>query len=152
MKLIITFFGHRDFIGTEEYENKLFAILENLIGRNAVEFYLGGYGNGDAFFYQCCKKYQLLHQNAKLIFITPYLLSNDLQDKTKKYDLVIYPELEKVPPKFAILHRNRYMIDKADIVITCIQYTKGGAYQAYLYAKKQGKTIIELQTEKFPLS
>ena len=66
--------------------------------------------------------------------------------------LAIYPELEKVPPKFAILHRNRYMIDKADIVITYIQYTKGGAYQAYLYAKKQGKNIIELQTENFPLS
>ena len=143
--MVITFFGHRDFYGTEKDENYLLNILENLIAGNTVEFYLGGYGNSDIFFHKCCKEYQRMHKNAKLIFITPYLLSNDLQEKAKKYDFVIYPELENVHPKCAILHRNRYMIDKSDIIITHIQRKRGGAYQAYLYAKKQGKNIIELQ-------
>lgn len=143
--MIITFFGHRDFYSTENDEKYLLSILENSIAGNTVEFYLGGYGNSDTFFHKCCKEYQRIHGNANLIFITPYLTSNNLQEKAKKYDSVIYPELENIHPKFAILHRNRYMIDKSDTVITCIQHKKGGAYQAYLYAKKQRKNIIELQ-------
>ena len=146
--MIVTFFGHRDFCESDQDGEKLLLLLESLTGGEDVEFYLGGYGKGDEFFYKYCRKYQNRHENAKLIFISPYLFSKSLKEKSEKYDLVIYPALEKIPPKFAITYRNRFMIDQSNVVITYIQYRNGGAYQAYLYAKKRGKKIVDLQMEK----
>lgn len=140
--MIISFFGHRNFCATEASKTILMDILETLAGSQCVEFYLGGYGGFDVFAYQCCYQYQKTHPHVKLIFVSPYLSSNYLQEKTEKYDCVIYPEIEKIPPKLAILYRNRYMIEKSDFVIAYIRYQRGGAYQAVVYAEKKGKTII----------
>ena len=89
-----------------------------------------------------------MHPRVKLIFITPYLLSNRLQEQSEKYDCVVYPALEKIPPKFAISYRNRYMVENSDIIISYVRYNRGGAYQACLYAKKRKKRIISLETEE----
>ena len=56
----------------------------------------------------------------------------------------LYPELERVPPRFAITHRNRYMVEKADLVIAYVSRARGGAYQAYRHALRKGKTVINL--------
>ncbi len=62
----------------------------------------------------------------------------------RDYDSVVYPGIEDKPPKFAITYRNRYMIDKADLVIAYINHEWGGAYKTYSYAKRKGKRIINL--------
>ena len=61
-----------------------------------------------------------------------------------EYDGIVYPPLENVPPRYAILHRNRYMVERADLVIACITRSRGGAYQTYLHARRKGKTMINL--------
>lgn len=147
--MVISFFGHRDFCESGAYEKKLLDILEDLVGQNVAEFYLGGYGEFDSFAYRCCKQYKKTHPHVKLIYVTPYLLQNDLKEKSENYDEILYPEIENVPPKFAILYRNRYMVEKSDLVISYIQYHRGGAYQAYSYARKKGKRIVALETESF---
>lgn len=40
------------------------------------------------------------------------------------------------------------MIDRADLVICCIQHESGGAYKSIQYAKKLSKRIINLADEK----
>ncbi len=146
--MIITFCGHAQYEPTDQDEQKLIAILEETIGEQKVEFYLGGYGKFDHFAYRCCKKYKMQHPNVSLVYITPYLTvsyqKNHLEYQKAKFDSIIYPNLERKPLRFAISYRNQYMIDCADFVIAYISRDWGGAYKTYRYAKHQGKTIFNL--------
>ncbi len=61
------------------------------------------------------------------------------------YEHSIYPEiLETAPKRFAIDHRNRWMISQSDIIISYITRNFGGAAKYKSIAQKQGKQIIEL--------
>ena len=56
----------------------------------------------------------------------------------------IYPEgIELVPPKFRIDYRNKWMLDKADTVITYV-IRPGGASKYRDMAIKKGKRILDL--------
>ena len=146
--MIITFCGHGNFNKTEAFERIVLEILEDKIGDNTAEIYLGEYGDFDRFAYDCCQKYKNIHPNISLIFITPYITEeyqkNHLIHQKKRFDAIIYPELEKVPLRFAISCRNKYMVDKSDIVIAYVNHKWGGAYQTYKYAKSKKKDIFNL--------
>ena len=64
------------------------------------------------------------------------------------YDDVIFPPLESVPRKFAILKRNEWMVEEADLVIAYVMYSWGGAVKTLEYAKRKKKTIINLACTK----
>ncbi|MBO5357445.1 MAG: hypothetical protein J6A95_06715 [Clostridia bacterium] len=141
--MIITFCGHSDFIRKDEYEQRILDILEKETGDSGAEIYLGEYGAFDSFAYECSKKFQQTHKNVSLVFITPYLLGI-ANDKKARYDNIIYPELERVPKRYAILKRNEYMIEKADVVIAFVNRNYGGAYKSYNYAKRKNKKLYNL--------
>lgn len=151
--MIVTFCGHDQFHKTQEYEQKIFAFLEEKVGDQPVEMYLGGYGDFDGFAYDCCKKYKERHPKAVLVFVTPYLTVEYQQSHLKyqktKYDLILYPEIENKPLRFAIFYRNRWMVKKADYVICGIDHDWGGAYKTYQYAKRQKKPIINITGKEF---
>ena len=146
--MIITFCGHSQFIKKEEHEQRILKFFEDKIGDNPADLYLGGYGNFDKFAYYCGKKYKATHPKVSLIFVTPYLnVKNEYQQsvcKKNMYDLIIYPEIEDKPLKFAISYRNKYMVEKADYVIAYIDHEWGGAYQTYKHAKRKHKEILNL--------
>ena len=61
----------------------------------------------------------------------------------------IYPEgLEKTPKRFAILKRNQWMIDNADIILYFSERSFGGVATAIEYAQKKSKKLISLNTKK----
>lgn len=68
--MVIAFLGHSDFIGWAEYESTMMHLLKAIIGEEAVDFYLGGYGNFDSFAYECCRKYKLNNKRCNLVFIS----------------------------------------------------------------------------------
>lgn len=80
----------------------------------------------------------------ELIFITPYLDKNYSKLELAKYyyDDVIFPPIESVPRKFAILKRNEWMVKQVDLVIAYVKYSWGGAAKALEYAKRKKKRII----------
>lgn len=152
--MIITFFGHSDYLDNSEDEEELFSALETIVCDQPVDFYLGGYGNFDSFAYRCAKRYKECKKNAKLVFITPYLDKwlNERKDfLIKLYDEIVYPPIEHVPQKFAILKRNEWMIDRTDHVIVYIRRHYGGAYKALLYAHKQNKPYTNLYKGNYEL-
>jgi uncharacterized phage-like protein YoqJ len=110
--------------------------------------YLGGYGGFDDFAYDCCKKYKQTHPGISLVFVTPYLTEayqkDHLQNQEKRFDYILYPEIENRLPKYAIVYRNKYMVEKADVVIAYVLHDFGGAYATYTYAKRKGKEIFNL--------
>ena len=146
--MIITFCGHSLFTKTQEQEQKILAFLEDVAGDEPVDFYLGGYGDFDAFAYECCKKYQKTHPNASLIFVTPYITQSYRKTRLSyledSYDGTVYPEIENTPPRFAILARNCWMVERADHVICGIRYERGGAYKTYQHAVRRKKPIFNV--------
>ena len=71
--MIISFFGHSQFTPSSIIEKKMLSTINELIGENKADFYLGGLGDFDSFAYSCCKKYIAHNSNASLVFVTPYL-------------------------------------------------------------------------------
>ncbi|MBR2870339.1 MAG: hypothetical protein IKB98_03045 [Clostridia bacterium] len=145
--MIISFFGHADFSEKNKYEKPLFDLLCQLCkNANSVEFLLGGYGNFDSFAYNVCLEFKKAKKNVTLTFVTPYIgkyLENRpfLRDQ---YDQIVYPPLENVPKKFAIIKRNEWMINGSDCVICFIHKTYGGAFSSFNYAKKKNKKVFNI--------
>ena len=140
--MIISFCGHSDYTESPKDEALVLEILQQTAGDGDVEFYLGEYGKFDYFAYRCAQKYRAINPNARLYFITPYI--NAQTNGNKKFDEIIYPPLENVPPKFAISHRNRWMVERSDVIIAYISHKFGGAYTTYKYAVSNNKKIFNL--------
>ena len=148
--MIIAFCGHSDYIENPEDEKKILDILQKEGVDAGNEFFLGEYGGFDTFSYKCAKGFKNTHPNNKLIFVTPYLIDGNrkknMEFKRERFDLIIYPELENIPPRFAILYRNRWIVEQADIIIAYITHKYGGAYTMYRYAKQKNKKIYNIAT------
>lgn len=146
--MIVTFCGNAQFSKSEEYEQKILAFLEERVGDQPADMYLGGYGGFDSFAYDCCKKYKETHPNISLVFVTPYLTvdyqRNRLQYEKPRYDSILYPDIEDKPKRYAITYRNKYMVEKADYVVAFVSHGWGGAYTTYKHAKRKGKEIFNL--------
>ena len=143
--MTVTFCGHSQYFGKGEDEQKILSLLLQLVGDSPAELFLGGYGAFDDFARKCGRKYQKEHPNTKLVFVTPYM---NKECKKDLYDDIIYPPIEDKPLKFAILYRNRWMVENSDFVIAYITHTWGGAYQTYKYAKRQKKQIYNLSEKE----
>lgn len=146
--MIITFCGHRDFVKTEKIENMLIELLEFFAKeRETIDCYCGGYGQFDGFAAECVRKAKKDFENIRNCLIIPYI-SLSFQEKIKYlndyYDEIIYPPLENIPTKYAIIKRNEWMIDKADLLITYVKHSWGGAAKSLEYAKRKNTTIFYL--------
>ena len=52
--------------------------------------------------------------------------------------------IEAVPPRFAIVWRNKWMLRQSDYVVTYVTHSWGGAAQFASLAERQKKTVIHL--------
>ncbi len=68
------------------------------------------------------------------------------------YDDIIYPPIENAPLRFAIVKRNEYMVDIADLLICFVERKYGGAYRTLLYAGRKKKRIINLSAKEQTVS
>ncbi len=150
--MIITFCGHSQ-IAQDDclFERTLSAIMQS-VKEEVVCFYLGGYGDFDNIALRACKKYKESHPTVRIVFVTPYLSQRYLKNREvvlKRYDEVVFPEIENVLPRFAILKRNEWMVKKADFVIAYVNYGWGGAANTLAYAFKQKKPFLNLGQKVF---
>lgn len=146
--MIVAFCGHSDYSGNRNDEYEIIKILKSKAQDNKCELFLGQYGGFDGFALNCAKKLKECYTDTKLIFVTPYIYPeykkiNDEYAK-KDFDEIIYPELENVPPRYAILQRNKWIVSKADVLICYITHKYGGAYKMYIEAKRKNKEIYNI--------
>lgn len=152
--MIVTFIGHSKIHYGSDEEKALLNALETSIKGEDVTFYIGLDGRFDWLAKNCCLQYKRKHGNAKLVFVTPYIddkYLKNLRFAIEGFDEVLYPDLEKVPKRYAIAARNHYMIDNADIVVhyTCNLF--GNASKYVDYASTKHKKMIDLfMLMKFP--
>lgn len=141
----ITFCGHKTIDEQEKVFSQLTKIINEIIKNNCqnynIVFYCGGYGDFDNL---SEKAIEYVRKNSGVnctkTFVTPYLNINKVKHSyIEKYDDIIYPALENVPLKYAILKRNEWMIKNSNLVIAYVKYTWGGAYKTLSFARKNKK-------------
>ncbi len=140
------FFGHRDAPVT--VKPRLMSCVESLIVEHGVtKFYVGNQGNFDRM-----AKSVLQTLQKKYAYIIYYIVLAYFPSQKEEVDdaETIYPDgLETVPRRFAISHRNRWMLQQSDYVVGYITHSWGGAAQFFAQAKRQGKQVINLGEEPF---
>jgi uncharacterized phage-like protein YoqJ len=145
--MIITFCGHSNCLFSDEEKEKLKQLLiEKIIKNPTCKFYLGGYGDFDSLCLRTLRELKTDFPDIELLFITPYLDKNYSKLELAKYyyEDVIFPPIENVPRKFAILKRNEWMVDSAELVIAYVKYSWGGAAKTLEYAKRKKVPIINI--------
>ena len=94
---------------------------------------------------------QYRDDNSSLVLVLPYATAEYLnnQESYENYysEVEISDEASKAHPKAAIQIRNREMVDRANLILCCIEREEGGAWQTVQYAKQQGKTVTNLAEE-----
>ena len=150
----VAFFGHRyiDLFsqaesGVEKY------IKDLLINYEYVDFLVGRDGEFDQIVSSTVKRMKraVRDDNSSLIWVLPYPKAEYEKNEDNFYEyydeIEICEESSRAHFKSAIQIRNRYMVDRADLVICYIDHENGGAYQTVKYAEKQGKKIIKIANE-----
>lgn len=136
--MITTFCGHSDIIFTEAIYQKLYNEIKKVIKEGCDKFLLGGYGNFDLTAAKIIYSLKESYCNIQSILVIPYL---NKKYNTDLYDDTIYPPLEYIPKKFAILKRNEWMVNNSDIIISYVEHNWGGAAKTLRYAEKKNKII-----------
>ena len=146
--LTCTFFGHRD-MDYFPYQDKIEAILIDLIQNCGVtQFYSGYRGNFDRLCAYLVWELKFRYPQIKNTLVLSYL-SYKKEDFVlpKFFDDSVYLLETPVPPRFAITHTNRKMVDLAGYVVSGIKHEHGGAFTACKYARKHGKIMIDIYEE-----
>ena len=93
---------------------------------------MGGYGAFDRLAASVLSDTKQRYPNIELILILVYL--NRVKD-IYPCDSSLYPPLESVPQKLAIVKRNQWMVDQADIVVSYVLHSWGGAAMMLEYVR-----------------
>ena len=107
--MTVTFVGHSLVLLWDRVMEVVKEKIRNCISEcKSVTFYLGGYGEFDKLCASACRELKREREGIDLVYVTPYF---ELKDQKKiselqrsgLYDSSIYPPIERVPPRFAIL-------------------------------------------------
>ena len=143
----VSLFGHRETECLWQTNDQLTLILKDLIQtKSHVNFLIGRSGEFDQYAASVIKSVQkdMGKENNDIVLVLPYRIA-DMDYYEKYYDSVIIPEeLYGVHPKSAITLRNKWMIERSDLVVVFVEYKNGGAYSAMKYAQKLDKPVINL--------
>lgn len=106
----------------------------------AETFYLGGYGDFDRLAAAAVRRQKAVYPSIESVLVLPYL---DKKFDAAAYDSTTYPPLENVPPRYAIVKRNQWMVSESDVVISGMTHSWGGAAKTLGFAKCKGKVIFQ---------
>ena len=143
----VALFGHRRIDDLQRLERALAPMIKELIkSKQYVSFFVGRNGEFDEYAASLVKHAQKEcgKENNDITLVLPYHVAN-LEYYEKYYDNIMIPEtVYSSHPKRAITLKNRWMVEKADLIIVYVEHTEGGAYMAMKYAEKLDKNIINL--------
>ena len=134
-----TFFGHRDC--PSNIRDKLNTEIEWLVTRHNVDtFYVGTQGAFERLAYAALcdvrKRYDI-----KVFRVLAYMPK---PGDTDTADTILPEELESSHPRYAIVKRNEWMLNRCEFVIAYVTHISGGSYKFVKTAEKKEKTVIYL--------
>ncbi|MBQ9965543.1 MAG: hypothetical protein IJP22_02315 [Clostridia bacterium] len=139
-----TFFGSSN--TSYKIREDLRAKIIELIKEEAVtRFYVGTHGQFD--FYTSEILFELKEEFPQIkyfIVLSRIDYTNSIIEKID-FSHILFPEgIEKIPPRFRIVWRNRWMIKNCDFVIYHIEDPFSKAVDFVNEARKKGKTTIKI--------
>jgi uncharacterized phage-like protein YoqJ len=137
--MTVTFCGHRQIDEIQKVRAWLCVVTEHLIEEGAETFYLGGYGAFDEMAAAVLGEYKQVYPQIQRLLVLAYL---DRGKTGAKYDNTVYPPLEGVPQRLAIVRRNRWMVEAADVVVACVDHDWGGAAATLRHARQKKKRVL----------
>ena len=143
-----TFFGHRDC--PSNIYDRVYAAIEEQIEHSKVDcFLVGEEGGFDRTVQRALFELKKKHPQILCLEVKAYY---DPEKKDAPGLLEsIYPEcLTGVPKRFAIDRRNRYMIERSEVVITYVRKSIGGAAKFADIAVRKNKRVINLASDDNP--
>lgn len=142
----VSLFGHREINDLMMLERRLAPIVNELMRKRPyVSFLIGRNGEFDEYAASVIKRIRREsgRDNSEITLVLPYAVAN-VEYYESYYDSIIIPEVtHRVHPKSAITLRNRWMIERSDLIITYVE-RGGGADRAMKYAERLHKRIINL--------
>ena len=143
--MVCAFFGHRQVLSSIETECR--QQIEKVVKENeAILFYIGHQGQFDSMIKRILRSLKTSYPHMEYAVVLAYMPSAACS-KENEFLLgeTLFPEgLEKVPPKYAIYKRNLWMIEQADMIITHVVHSVGGAWKFKKIAERKGKKIINI--------
>ena len=134
------FFGHHDC--PDSVKPHFLAAIRKQIENGTTCFYVGTHGNFDAMALSCLRTLKRDYPTIRYAVVLAYFPSDPnayLPGET------IYPDgTESVPRRFAVDFRNRWMIGRADTVISYRTRPFGGTAKYVGKAKKKGVCVVNL--------
>ena len=135
-----TFIGQKNAPSTLE-RNLRKTILKLVLNDIVETFYISGQGKFDEMVLYNLHDIWLSYPHIKYYVVLDYL--------PKKFTVYDYPTeivegIDKVPKKYAMDFRNKWMIDNSDIVVTYVTQRLSGAAKLVEQAKQKEKRIIDL--------
>lgn len=141
--MTVTFFGHSNAPASLKSELKK-VLIELITIHGANRFYVGNNGSFDRMALLVLKELKETYPDIEYRVVLAYLPKVTLEEytATEDYANTEYPEgIELTPKKFAICFRNKWMLDRADAVITYVVRSYGGAAKYAEMAKRKGKEV-----------
>lgn len=130
---------------------KIKEALEYAVNEGCDTFYLGEMGSFDSMMITATRELQKKYPHIERVLVIPYITKSHQEykrDYERDFDCVILPpEMLLVPPKFAILRKNEWVIDNSDIVITYTRNPYRGAGKAADYARRKKKFTIDIKSD-----
>lgn len=142
--MTVTFCGHSKIAQGDDVRQWLTNTIESLILKGADTFYLGDHGTFDWLAAAVVRGLKETYPHIQSILVLAYL---NREDDGTYFDSTLYPELEEVPPRFAISKRNERMVDMADVVLSYVTHSWGGAAKTLEYAIRKRKDIYCFPSE-----
>jgi len=135
--MICTFFGHRE-IPSDIYDNLKDTITDLVENQGVTRFLVGHNGGFDRMVTGILKELGGKYSHIRCETV--------ISDMTVESELdTLFPEvLDSCPPRFAIDRRNRWMVERSDIVVAWVEHTWGGAYKFLSLAQRKKLKIINL--------
>lgn len=147
--MTVTFFGHSN--APTSMKSKLKEVLIELITtRGADRFYVGNNGSFDRMALSALRELKEIYPDIEYRVVLAYLPKIDpdeyvASEVQEEYTHTEYPEgIELVPKKFAICFRNKWMIDRANVVVTYVVRSYGGAVKFAEMARRKGKEVLNI--------
>ena len=151
-RITVSLFGHRIIEDYQAVGAKLYELVRIVMqnGSREIEFLVGRNGDFDLMVASVIRKLkkETGNDNVFLTLVLPYEtaeLRNNTESFESYYDSIEICEASANQNfKYAIVARNRDMIDRSDMVVVYVKNESGGAYQSLKYAEKNQKRIINL--------
>ena len=136
-----TFFGHR-YVGDDINEILYNTIIHLIENEKVTNFYVGNQGGFDSMVSKILRTLKTKYRYISYAIVLAYIPK---KNENKDFLNTIYPEgLEFVLPKFAIIKRNNWMIEKSEFVVVYVKDMCGGAAKFKEIAEKKGKKVINI--------